>query len=600
MRAFQNNLYAVKLFWKIKKSAVVHTALSQTGYFAWIFYSLFFIRYLIGAIEQQKSFPEILSFILITGAIFAVYSAYMAYLEGSIRPITSVTVYQKLYRMLYKKAMNVELRCFEDSEFYDKYTLAIDKAEEKLFNTVSNLFGILFGGTAVIIVFTTMYSIDKIALLFVFFPIIGTFVFGFIMNKMFYARDKAMVPYKRQIDYINRVMHLADYSKEMRLSNVYNLLKQKYINALNGIYNVVEEYVFKINLPLWFRNYFSFTIIFEGVLLYGAFRTIVSKTMNLSELAVLSSAMVSATWLLIQVAEHIMESVKQGIFVENLRTFLEYEEKLPEDYDGILPEKEITSIEFRNVSFRYKEESEYTVKNLSFLIEGKANVALVGHNGAGKTTIIKLLFRLYDPTEGEILLNGRNIKEYQLRAYRNLFVAAFQDYKILALSIKENVMMRRVTAEDDPCIEEALKYAGVYDKVMSLPHKADTILTKEFDEEGAILSGGEYQKLVAARAFAKDVPVKVFDEPSSALDPIAEYELYDSMLKNSKNKTMIFISHRLSSVRNADMIYMLEHGEIIERGSHTRLMKLNGSYADMFNKQAKNYLAVDDLQEVTV
>jgi ATP-binding cassette subfamily B protein len=599
LRAIQNNFYAVKLFWGIKKSAVVHTALSQTGYFAWIFYSLFFIRYLIGAIEQEKSFGHIMSFILITGAAFALYSAYIAYIEGSFRPVAGVTVYQKLYRMLYKKAMNVELKCFEDSDFYNKYTLAIDKAEEKLFQVVRNLFGILFGGTAAVIVFTTMYTIDKLSLLFVFFPIIGTFVFGYIMNKYIYKRDKALVPYRRRIDYINRVMYLPDYAKEMRLSNVYNLMKQKYVEALNGIYDVVEQYVFKISLPLWFRNYFTFTIIFEGLLLYGAFRTIVSKTMTLADLAVMSSAMVTATWLLIQFAEHIMESVKQGMFVENLRTFLEYEEKLPEDYEGILPEKEIESIEFRNVSFKYKEDSDYTVKNLSFTIKGQSNVALVGHNGAGKTTIIKLLFRLYDSTEGEILLNGRNIKEYQLKAYRQLFAAAFQDYKILAFSIKENVMMRKVGPEDEEIIAEALKSAGVYKKVMSLPKQADTILTKEFEEDGAILSGGEYQKIVAARAFAKDAPIKVFDEPSSALDPIAEYELYDSMLKNSKDKTMIFISHRLSSVRNADMIYMLEHGQIIERGSHKELMSLEGAYADMFRKQAKNYLAVEDLREVS-
>ena len=379
---------------------------------------------------------------------------------------------------------------------------------------------------------------------------------------------------------------------------MYYLMKEKYRKAVDGIFDVVDQYEMKISLPLWFRNYFTFTIIFEGVLLYGAYRTIVAKAMSLADLAVLSSIMVSATWILITFAGNILESMRSGLFIENLRTFLEYEEKLPEDYEGILPDPEIELIEFRNVSFAYKE-GEPIVHNLSFKINSKSSVAFVGHNGAGKTTIIKLLFRLYDPTEGEILLNGRNIKEYQLKAYRKLFAAAFQDYKILAFTIKENVLMRKVTDEDDTAVMEALKKSGVYDKVMTLPNGINTVLTKEFDEAGTLLSGGEYQKIVVARAFAKDTPIKVFDEPSSALDPIAEYELYESIQNDSIGKTMIFISHRLSSVRNADMVFMLENGTIIEQGTHNELMKQNGAYADMYLKQAKNYLAVEEYREVT-
>jgi len=241
---------------------------------------------------------------------------------------------------------------------------------------------------------------------------------------------------------------------------VYYLMKEKYRKAVDGIFDVVDQYEMKISLPLWFRNYFTFTIIFEGVLLYGAYRTIVAKAMSLADLAVLSSIMVSATWILITFAGNILESMRSGLFIENLRTFLEYEEKLPEDYEGILPDPEIELIEFRNVSFAYKE-GEPIVHNLSFKINSKSSVAFVGHNGAGKTTIIKLLFRLYDPTEGEILLNGRNIKEYQLKAYRKLFAAAFQDYKILAFTIKENVLMRKVTDEDDTAVMEALKKSGI-------------------------------------------------------------------------------------------------------------------------------------------
>ena len=600
-RALKNSMFSIRLMWEINRGTIFNGMISSAfNYVGWVFYSVFFIRYLVGAIEKAEDFKTILTFILVSGAFFMTVGLYEAYINGSFIPISSAKIYHKLYSLLYKKAKNIELGCFEDSDFYNKYTLAVDNAHERLMTLVRNIFGTLFGALAATVVFITMFRIDRIAVLFVIFPIIGNFVFGYIYNKFVFKRDQAMAPYKRRIEYVNRVMHLADYSKEMRLSRVYDLMREKYLRAISSLFEIVEQYVFKINLPLWFRNYFTFTIIFEGVLLYGAYRTIVSKSMMLSELAVLSSAMVSATWILISFTESIMETIKQSLFIENLRTFVEYKEKLPEDWDGIVPDKSISSIEFRNVSFSYKSNSTPVVNDLSFIIDGNTNTAFVGHNGAGKTTIIKLLFRLYDPTEGEILLNGINIKKYKLKAYRALFSAAFQDYKILALSIKENVMMRRVTPEDSIIIEEALKKAGIFDKVMSLPEKADTILTKEFDEKGSQLSGGEYQKIVVARAFAKDSVINVFDEPSSALDPIAEYDLYDSILKDSKDRTTIFISHRLSSVRNADMVYMLEEGRIIERGSHDQLMKNDGSYADMYNKQAKNYLAVENLKEVTL
>jgi len=300
---------------------------------------------------------------------------------------------------------------------------------------------------------------------------------------------------------------------------------------------------------------------------------------------------VSCTWILIGFTDYLAAAFKNGLFVDNLRNFLEYEEKIPEDYPGDDPGDVIESIEFRNVCFSYKDEE--VIRNLSFELRGGKTYALVGHNGAGKSTIIKLLMRFYDPTSGEIFLNGRNIKEYELQKYRALFAGAFQDYQIFSMSVLENVLMRKATVEDEPEAVRALKLAGVYEKVQSLPKGIHTTLTKEFAEDGAVLSGGEYQKIVVARAFVQKRPVKIFDEPSSALDPIAEYKLFESILQDGRDKTMLFISHRLSSVQNADWVFMLENGTIIEQGSHKKLMENKGAYADMYEKQAVNYLATD-------
>ena len=597
LASLKNNIFAMKMVWRISKSNVVHTLiLSILGYFEWVFYSTIFMRYIINAYEKKMSFQSILLFILLCGVTFTLIGLYRSYINNVTSPLHGTRIYEGLYLKLYQKARNVELSCFEDPEFYNKYTMAIDGASDKIISVVTNVWGILTGFFATAAVFYSMYDIDKVAVLFVIFPIIGNFVFGGIMNKLILKRYKEGIPNERVFQYVNRVMYLAEYAKEIRLSHVYRLIKEKYDAAVKNTVGISEKYAPKLIPIEVLKVVFTFSIIFEGVLLYGAYKMMVVRSISLSELAVLSSTMVSATWILIGLFSNIMETMKNGIFVNNLRTFMEYREGIPEDWDGITPDPVISSIEFRNVSFSYKD-GEYAVKNLNFLIKGNSVVAMVGHNGAGKSTIIKLLFRLYDPTGGEIFVNGRNIKEYNLRMYRQQFAAAFQDYKVLALSVKDNILMGHSCEKEDEAVIEALKKAGVYDKVESLPNGINTILTREFDENGAILSGGQYQKIVVARAFARNAPVKVFDEPSSALDPIAEYDLYKSIMQESKDKTMIFISHRLSSVRNADKVFMFEHGELLEQGTHEELMKRKGSYADMYTKQAMNYLALNTIEE---
>lgn len=588
--SLHNNWYALRLLWSICPSQVVHRAIVRLlGYVEWLFYSAFFMRYVIHAMETEQEFSSILMFLCITVAVFASISFYNSYVNGKVIPITHAQIYKRLNLKLFEKSCNVELACFEDSEFYNKYTLAMDKAGEQLMETVGNIWGILFGVAASVLSFWFMYDVDPLSVLFVLFPIIGNFVFDRRIGQIEFQRNKDMAPHNRKIAYVNRVMYMADYAKEVRLTKAFALMKRHYQEAIRGLAEETKKYTGKAVVYHWFRVMFTFSFIFEGLLIYGAYRTLVSHTMSLPQLAVLTSMMVSSTWILIGFTESLMAGFRNGLFVDNLRGFLEHQETIPEDYAGADPGDTIESIEFRDVSFSYKEEP--VIRHLSFEIRGGSTYALVGHNGAGKSTIIKLLMRFYDPDEGLILLNGKNIKEYELRKYRALFATAFQDHQIFSLSVMENVLMRRGTEEDEKIVVEALRMAGVEDKVASLPQGIHTILTKEFSEDGVVLSGGEYQKIVVARAFVRDCPFKIFDEPSSALDPIAECELFESILEYSRDKTMLFISHRLSSVQNADWVFMLENGMLIEEGTHQMLMQRQGAYADMYEKQADNYLA---------
>lgn len=597
VKTLQNDWYALKLGFSISRSLVINAFFMRlAGYFEWVFFDAIFLREIVGALDEGKSFNEIFAFIAICGALFFLINLYNNYADNVIFPLQTTRLYGGIYRKLYAKARNVELKCYEDSDFYNRYTMAMDGADTKVSAIITSFWGVLVGAAATAAVFGFMYEIDHFAVLFIICPLIGNFLFGNWKNKFEFKRYQEQAPNDKVLNYVNRTMYLPDYAKEIRLFQIFRLLKKQYHDATQDNVRVAKKYAFANAFLNFWKITFTFTAIFEGVLFYAIYRHLVTGSISLAQLTVMSSLMVAMTWILIRLFEDIMAIMKNGLFINNLRGFLEYKEEIAEDQKGIMPEKEFESLVFDNVCFSYKDEE--TIKNLSFELKKGEIVALVGHNGAGKTTIVKLLLRLYDPTSGVIRVNGRDIREYDLHAYREMFAATFQDFSVMGMTIKENVLMGRRYDNEDELVERSLKRAGVYEKVQSLPKGIYTMMTKEFEEDGAVLSGGENQKLAVARTFAKESPVKIFDEPSSALDPIAEYELFKNIMREGKDHTMLFISHRLSSVKSCDKVFMLENGRLIEVGSHRQLMELGGSYAQMYKKQAMNYLALDESGEV--
>ncbi len=594
-----NAWYAVMLGASISPSIVIHSFfLWLINHTEWVFFDGIFMRKIVEGLDQGVGFTPIFRFIILSGIFFCACSVYSNYVENVVYPLQTNRLFGGIYKKLYEKAKNVELRCYEDADFYNRYTMAMDGAEEKITAIIRGVLGTVIGAVSAVVVFWFMYEIDHYAILFIISPLVGNFVFGNIKNKVDFKRYQEQAPNEKVLNYVSRMMYLPDGAKEIRLSNVFSLFRRQYKEATERNVDVAEKYAFKSASYNFWRITFTFTIIFEGVLLYAIYRNLVTGSISLAQLTIMTSLMVAMTWILIRVFENIMEILKYGLFINNFRSFLDYEEKIPEDQDGEIPSKEFESLEFRRVSFSYQDEE--TIKDLSFIIKKGQTAALVGHNGAGKTTIIKLLLRLYDPTAGEIYYNGKNIKEYNLKAYRELFATTFQDFQMFGISVKDNVLMGRHYENEEELVVSALKKAGVYDKVMSLPGGLDAVMTKEFDEEGVVLSGGESQKLAVARTFVKDAPMKIFDEPSSALDPIAEYELFQNIMKEGSDHTMLFISHRLSSVKNCDKVFMLEKGRLIEEGTHAQLIAANGSYAQMYKKQAMNYLAIENEEEVVL
>ena len=282
--------------------------------------------------------------------------------------------------------------------------------------------------------------------------------------------------------------------------------------------------------------------------------------------------------------------IKNSLYIDNFFAFINYKNEANTE-TGILVNSNEVDIKIENVSFKYSNNDNLIIDKINLQIKNREKIAIVGKNGAGKSTLAKLLLKLYDPTEGDIYLNNIKYKDYNINSLRSNFGAAFQDFQYYSATIAENILMRKVEDKaDEELVWDALHKSGLIEKIKNLKNGINTILTKEFCEEGTLLSGGEVQKLVIARVYARKCNFVILDEPSSFLDPISENELNTRMLTIFKNKTVILISHRLSTVCNADRILLLENGSITESGTHQDLMKLNKKYADMFNMQAKNYI----------
>ena len=493
--------------------------------------------------------------------------------------------------LIFKKAQEVELGCYENPEFFDKYNRATWVVDQGGFKRIIEGSAWTLG-SVVSLVFLVVYlvSIDPWLLVFILCPVVVIW-FRIRKNNVELEKEKEMTPYMREKDYVRRTILLKDFAKEIKTTNIFVVLEKRFRSAISKNIDVIKKYGWKIALLEVVSDYFAEIIPVTGGFIYGCYRLLVAQNLPISQFSVLVSAITTCRNKTNQLARYFAMQQKHCLWVQNLREFLDYEPKI--QGGNIIPD-DFRSLEFKNVSFKYKEDSEYILKNVSFKIEKGQTIAVVGHNGAGKTTLSKLLMRLYDVTEGEILYNGINIKEYDLLKYREKFACVFQDYRVFAMTVAENVLTQEVNEENREIAKKALEMSGVLKKINKLPNKEDSILTKEFDKKGVLLSGGETQKVTISRLFAQSFDIAVLDEPSSALDPVAESRMYDALMEGTKGKTVIYISHRLSSATRSDNILVFNKGVLAEQGSHTELMKNNGYYQEMFTLQASGYKEVAD------
>lgn len=582
---FKNNVYAFKFIFSLSHRRIYHMILTELiFYIAWVFYSTFFIKLIVESIERKRSFFEIALFIIIIGIIAVINCIYTLYCENSLLPFEETVAKKKFIEITCKKASRCSLEKYEKPQYYDNYTVVLNEAWSKLSGAVSCQVSIILTVFTSIMFIVTMYTIDKAVMLFLTIPLMGNFVIAPIVNELIFKRYKESVKRDRRISYIDRIMYLVRYSKDIKMTDIGQVLKQEYGNAVNELGKITDKY--KNPIICWgtVHHMFSYSFFFEGILLYGAYKVMIVKDgMSIEDMAILTSAMVTASWVLARLINAIIDYSKNSLYVYKFKEFMNTDENVSGEL--AVPEK-IESIEFQNVSFAY--DDELVLKNLSFIIHANETVAIVGGNGAGKTTLIKLLLGLYSVQEGRILINGVDFNKYKQDDYLNLFSVVFQDFAIYADTIRYNILLGREIPDEDTKLIKVLEMLGLYESIGELPSKLDSELTREFFDDGLVLSGGQLQKLALARTLLGNSKICVLDEPTSALDPISEKNIYD-MLMNKDQSIKVFISHKLTSARNADRILVLDKGKIVEQGTHDELMAHEGVYKYLFNVQMENY-----------
>ena len=490
-----------------------------------------------------------------------------------------------LQSMLYKKAASIDLAKYDNPEYYADFILAIENSSESIRYLIPMIKGVVEEVISFILIGALVFTIDPIALLIV---IVSTVIFipvGKYTGDLMIERREKITEAHRVGDYFARIFYLQDYAGELRTSGIYPLLKKRFITASDEVVDIQKKYAKKTNV-LFFLQGTSINVIgFMLVLtLYIGYKTIVTKEMSAGDfVATFNGAVQIGAGILYLTVGCVRNFTEQSKIIDKYRKFLKLENDIT-DGEHIAECGSPEAITVENITFSYDGNENDSLNGISFEIKPYEKVALVGYNGAGKTTLTNLLLRLYDVKSGSIKIGGRDIREETVESHRNRFAAVFQDFQIFSASVGENVALSK--DYDEERVWKALESAG-FNK--ALPQGLKTILLREFDENGLMLSGGEQQKIAIARAFYKNCPYVILDEPSANLDPVSEYELNHAMMTGAKDKTVIFISHRLSTTRNADRIFMMEKGKIIEGGSHEELMALGGKYAQMFTLQAEKY-----------
>lgn len=576
--------YALSFVWKCQPMYVVW----EFGYGVltgiWGAIGVIFIKLFYDSLVKRVPFSTIVILIVVMCLLTGSYYFWYHWYTSSYKPRKTEEIHYYACKVLFEKNKEIDLACYDDPTFYNKFVWSMNEFGTRIVGVIESLATLIQHVIAFIVSSGVMLAISP-ALAVV--AVVSSVVYLIVQGKWIklnMARKEALMPAERKCNYYESIYNTPNYAKEIRVTHVSDMLLNKYTDTLSEkkeihtVYNIkILKFSISGNLLSGLMQPIVYMILFYQIL--------VEKTVDITGLAVAFSSFWSLRYRLQFIVETFGKIQMHVRYMAGVRNYLTYS---PTVKSGIEQVAEMQSIEFKNVSFAYKTGGN-VLKNVNLTIQKGEKIALIGFNGAGKSTLLKLLLRLYDPTDGVILYNGKDIKEYDIESYRKKFGVVLQDSQLFALSIAENVLGDLYNDAMYQVVMASLYKSQFSERLSQMENGIQTELTRELSVTGTNLSGGELQKLAIARIFAKPSDVFVMDEPCAALDPDAEDKIMQNITEAVDRKALLMVSHRLSTVHNADRIYLFDNGEIREQGTHNELLQKGGIYTSLFKVQASKY-----------
>ncbi|MBP5236552.1 MAG: ABC transporter ATP-binding protein [Clostridia bacterium] len=489
-----------------------------------------------------------------------------------------------------KKAKTLDLRDFDLPDFYSKLENANKEAGYRPLNSLASTFSMFSTIISIVSFIVIISAVSVWAPIIIIAISLPSAAVNFIYKKKDASFMRKNSKQRRQMDYYSQLIVNKDLVKEVRIYGLADLLIDKFSRTFRKYYTGLKKLV--LQETFWHLGLSVISSVANCLIfLYIAQKTYYGE-LQLGDYSLYTGALNSISTGVATFISTTATIYEGALFIENLIAFMKEETTIvPSVDEPAQPSSGDHTIEFVNVSFRYPGTERFVIKNVSFKLSPGETCVLVGLNGAGKTTLIKLLTRLYDPTEGVILLDGRDIREYDVARLYSLFGIIFQDFGKYAFRVDENIAFGGISKGIvDADVRTSAEKSGASGFIEDLPKGYETPLMRLFEDDGIELSGGQWQKLSIARSFYGDADILILDEPTAALDPMAEQAVFDKFDSLSRDKLTIFVSHRLSSATSASKILVLESGMLVEEGTHTELMDKKGKYYTLFTTQAKRYM----------